>query len=136
VDDPRPFLAGEWRVERALTDAALGDGAFSGTATFAPRGDELAWEERGRLRLGSYDGPARRSLRVVAADAAWEVRFADGRAFHPLDLSGGACAVTHPCGEDVYSGAYEVLGDDAFVVRWTVRGPHKDQRIVSRYDRA
>jgi hypothetical protein len=135
VLEPDAYLRGTWSVSRTLADAALGAGDFAGTATFTAAGGGLAWEERGRLRVGAYDGPARRTLRVVADGSGWTVRFADGRRFHPLDLSGGTCAVRHPCAEDLYEGEYAVLAADAFHVRWRVRGPAKAQEIESRYRR-
>ena len=133
---PDTFLPGRWTVERTLEDAALGAGAFAGEAVFTPDGDGLLWRERGRLRLGAYDGPAERTLRIVPDGEAWLVRFADGRPFHPLDLRGGTWAVVHPCGEDRYEGDYRVAGPDELEVRWRVRGPAKDARIASRYRRA
>lgn len=134
---PDAYLPGTWSVTRRLRDAALGAGRFSGTATFSAGDGVLLWEERGRLRLGAYDGPARRTLRIVAEPRGWMVRFADGRSFHPLALRrGDGCRVDHPCGEDAYAGEYVVLGEDAFSVRWQVRGPGKQQVIETRYDRS
>jgi hypothetical protein len=130
------FLLGTWEVDRALEDAALGAGRFRGRAEFALEGDEVRWIETGHLELGRYAGPARRELRIVPAGTAWEVRFADGRPFHRLDLSAGACALHHPCGDDRYDGELEVLGPDAFTLRWRVSGPHKAQRLDARYVRA
>jgi hypothetical protein len=133
--EPDAYLPGRWAVARSLHDASLGDGRFTGTATFAPADEGLVWEESGRLALGAYDGPARRRLRLRREPQGWMVRFDDGRPFHPLVLRAGGCAVTHPCGEDAYEGAYVVLGPDAFDVTWRIRGPAKDQRIESRYRR-
>ena len=116
--------------------AALGTGTFAGEAVFAPEGDGLLWREQGRLRLGAYDGPATRTLRIVPDGTGWLVRFADGRPFHPLDLREGTCAVAHPCGEDRYEGVYRVSGPDELEVRWCVRGPAKDGVIETRYRRA
>jgi hypothetical protein len=131
--EPEGFLPGRWTVARTLADAALGAGSFEGVATFAPaRGGGLDWEESGRLRLGAYDGPARRRLLLRPEPAGWMVRFDDGRPFHPLRLDE---AVEHPCGEDRYEGRYVVVGPDAFDVAWRVRGPAKDQRIESHYRR-
>jgi hypothetical protein len=132
---PDAYLPGRWSVARRVQDAALGSGSFTGTADFAPAGEGLDWAEAGRLRLGAYDGPARRALRIVPEREGWMVRFQDGRAFHPLALRREGFRVEHPCGADAYAGEYVVLGDDAFVVRWRVRGPGKDQRIESRYER-
>jgi hypothetical protein len=134
--EPDAYLPGRWTVRRALHDAALGEGTFSGTATFTAAGDGgLDWVEAGQLRLGGYEGPARRRLHLAREDGAWMVRFEDGRPFHPLVLRASGCEVTHPCGADAYSGEYVVLGPGAFDVQWRVRGPSKDQRIASRYRR-
>jgi hypothetical protein len=130
------YLLGTWDVERDVLDADLGAGCFRGRATFTPSGDGLTWTETGHLTLAAYDGPARRELRLVPGGDAWEVRFADGRPFHSLDLATGTCAVAHPCGEDRYTGEYRLRGPDAFEVDWTVRGPRKDQRLIGRYARA
>jgi hypothetical protein len=120
-------LVGRWRVERRLLDRRSGiAGRFRGTATFEPDG---RWWEEGTLDLGAYHGPARRELRI-AGDA---VQFADGRPFHPLDLTGGP--VEHLCGEDTYTGAYRLVAPDRLEVSWRVTGPDKDQRIETVYRR-
>jgi hypothetical protein len=135
VIDPADFLPGAWRVERELEDAGLGSGRFSGTAEFSPHGEGLRWEEEGRMTIGAYDGPARRSLRVMRDKDGWAVRFADGRPFHRLELRDGRASFTHPCGEDHYRGELVVTGPDAFAIEWTVRGPAKAQRLRARYER-
>jgi hypothetical protein len=136
VADVADYLLGAWDVERELEDAGLGPGRFTGRATFERAGDGLAWHESGRLRIGAYDGPARRELSVVPTPQGWEVRFADGRPFHRLDLATGSCRIEHPCGEDRYTGEFAVRGPDAFEVAWRVSGPHKAQRLTGRYARA
>ena len=124
------YLAGRWTVQRRLTDLASGvEGRFEGFAEFDADG---TWTETGRLRFGAYDGEARRVLRIVDG----EVQFEDGRLFHPLDLTGGACAVEHVCGDDRYAGEYVVLGPDEMQVVWFVTGPRKRQHIESVYRRA
>jgi Family of unknown function (DUF6314) len=124
------FLAGRWTVLRRVTDLERGiEGGFEGVAEI---GSDGLWVETGRLRFGAYDGEARRVLRVV--DGA--VEFEDGRPFHPLDLSGGACAVEHLCGEDRYAGEYVVVGPDELRVVWLVTGPRRRQQIESVYRRA
>lgn len=131
------FLAGTWTVDRVVRDARGGrGGAFTGVAEFVREGERIAWRERGHLTLDAYDGPASRELTLVRGDGGWEVRFADGRAFHPLDLTGGRWTCEHACGRDLYAGEFEVLGPDELEVRWRVHGPAKDQEIVSRYRRA
>lgn len=133
--NPVALLAGRWTVRRKLHDRRLGQrGAFEGVADFVPDGDGLRWTERGRMRFGAHDGPAWRELRIVPADAGWEVRFADGRPFHPLDLEDGE--VLHPCGEDRYVGRYAFDGDDVLRVRWEVTGPEADERLEAVYRRS
>lgn len=129
MTDPITYLAGRWSVHRRLSDLENGvEGAFEGVAEFGVDG---TWTETGHLRFGAYDGEARRVLRVVAGG----VEFEDGRPFHPLDLSGGACVVEHLCGEDRYAGEYTVVGPDELRVVWFVAGPRKRQVIESVYRR-
>jgi hypothetical protein len=131
------WLRGAWEITRRING---GTGHFEGRARFSadPATPEVTiWQEQGRLRLGAHDGPAARTLRIEpATDGAWQVRFADGRPFHPLELTGGSWDVTHLCGADVYRGHFEVQHDDRFTVTWRVTGPHKDDVIVSVYVRA
>jgi len=130
------WLTGEWTIARAINGNA---GRFEGRARFTPdprEPDVLLWHERGRLRLGAHDGPAERTLRIApAAGGAWEVRFADGRPFHRLDLRSGICEATHRCGADFYHARYAVEGGDRFTVTWRITGPHKHDLIESSYSR-
>jgi hypothetical protein len=120
-------LTGRWAVERSVVDVRSGTaGRFRGVATFAPDG---RWIEEGTLEFGAYRGPARRELRI-AGDA---VEFADGRPFHPLDLTGRP--VEHLCGEDTYTGVFRLVAPDRLEVSWRVRGPGKEQRIDTQYTR-
>jgi hypothetical protein len=129
VTQPITYLAGRWTVRRRLNDLENGvEGTFEGVAEFSADG---TWTEIGRLRFGAYDGEARRVLRIVEG----AVEFADGRPFHPLDLSGGACTVEHLCGDDRYAGEYTVLGPDELRVVWFVAGPRKRQAIETVYRR-
>lgn len=147
VTDPRTFFPGVWQIDRRVHDArARTDGTYVGTATFLVEGEGLSWTERGELRLGDYVGLTSRVMQVVPVPPArsdsaprgaapWEVRFDDGRPFHPLDLRGGSCPVDHPCGEDHYAGWVRVESEDLLVVSWRVTGPRKDHTILSRYTR-
>ena len=120
-------LTGRWTIERRVRDLRTGDsGRFHGSATITPDG---RWVEEGTLDFGPYHGPARRELRIVGG----EVRFADGRAFHSLDLTGAP--VEHLCGDDRYLGRFRLVGSDALDVVWEVTGPHKHQRIETSYRR-
>ncbi|WP_026909715.1 DUF6314 family protein [Patulibacter minatonensis] len=139
VADPRTFLPGVWQIDRQVHDGrAREDGRFTGTATFLLQDQGLSWVERGTLRLGTFEGSATRTMAIVPArsgPAPWEVRFDDGRPFHPLDLRGGSCPVDHPCGEDHYAGWVRVEHEGLMVVSWRVTGPTKDHTILTRYTR-
>lgn len=127
------FLLGEWAVERRIVDLrGGGEGEFTGTARFALADAGMRWDERGRLRLGDFDGPAGRRLLVTPSGDGWMVAFADGRPFHALDLAG---AVEYRCGDDLYTGDYRLHGPDELYVQWDVTGPQKRQRIRSIYRR-
>lgn len=145
IDDLADYLLGSWRVQRTLSEGGE-EGSFAGTAAFArdvpsptgepePELERLSWDERGQMRWRGNELQAYRRLALVRGASGWEVRFDDDRPFHPIDLAGGVCSAVHPCGEDFYEGEYRILDAGAFDVLWRVRGPRKDQRIVSRYRR-
>ena len=133
LDDLPTWLAGTWRVDRTIND---GQGRFTGHAAFQRDGDgDVLWRETGRLALDGHEGPAHRTLRIVAARGTWEVRFDDGRPFHTLDLRAGRWAAEHRCGADVYRGAYTVLDSDRMTVCWWVTGPRRADVIDGEYRR-
>jgi hypothetical protein len=143
VADLRAYLMGAWRVERALDDRRRGaPGSFAGEAVFrASAANALAYREEGRLALGGYETLAHQSYHYAfpaphLAPHRAEVRFADGRPFHPLDLSGGRWTAEHACGADLYRGRFEALGCDRWTAEWEIVGPRKDQVLSSRFTRA
>lgn len=145
VADLRAYLAGVWRLVRTLEDRRTGQkGRFEGRAVFRePEEGEgtveaggLAYREEGRLVLGGFETLAHRAYlyRFPLLHLA-EVRFADGRAFHRLDLSGGVWDAEHGCGGDLYRGSFRALGPDGWTAVWEVAGPRKDQRLSGRFTR-
>ena len=130
-------FAGDWRVARAIEDRLSGrPGRFEGVARLRPEGDGLRYREEGRLWLGDS--------RPLAAhrDSLWDedaegiaVRFADGRPFHRFRPEGRAAGTDHPCGADLYRVTYDLSGWPAWEAEWRVRGPAKDYRMASRYER-
>jgi hypothetical protein len=158
VPDALDFLRGDWRIERGLVDYAEGGtGTFDGTARFeaprfeaahveaahvepldaAPDDPVLIYHETGELRFGSHRGPASRSLIYRGRpDGTADVFFADGREFYHLDPRSGRWTGQHPCGQDHYELAGQLLGDGTFEERWRVRGPAKDYEIITTLVRA
>ena len=147
VADLRAYLLGAWEIRRALDDRRNGQhGSFEGQATFIP-GDEntLAYREEGCLELGGFETLAHQSYLYAfpaphraphRAPNRAEVRFADGRLFHPLDLSDGRWSAEHLCGADLYRGRFRAEGAERWSVLWTVTGPRKDQALESFFTRA
>ncbi|MFE0192880.1 DUF6314 family protein [Streptomyces sp. NPDC058989] len=145
VTDVAAYLAGRWRVERTVDDLRAGvEGRFRGTAEFRPAGggepsdgEELLHVEEGRLTWDGTEYPASRTLRLrPRRDGTAEIRFADGRPFHDLDLRGGRWSAVHPCSADRYEGTFTTVAADEWYLRWRVTGPAKDQLLRSVYRRA
>lgn len=139
VPDVLGYLAGRWHVERTVRDLATGDtGSFTGATVFEPLPDGgLLHRESGTFVWQGVARPAERTLRFLPGPtpAEAEVRFADGRFFHGLDLRTGRHRAEHPCAADLYRGEYRVLGSDRWELDWRVGGPAKDLLLSTRYRR-
>jgi Family of unknown function (DUF6314) len=139
VADLRAYLTGAWRVGRTLEDRRRGArGRFDGGASFTPgQTGALACREEGRLALAGFETVAHQSyLYTFPAPFLAEVRFADGRPFHPLDLRDGVWTAEHLCGADLYRGAFRALGPDRWQAEWEISGPCKDQVLRGLFTRA
>ncbi|SCD91665.1 hypothetical protein GA0115245_13471 [Streptomyces sp. di188] len=141
VPDVLAYLSGAWRAERAVRDLASGDeGRFLGTVEFGPIADGdggLLQRESGDFTWRGVTRPAERTLRFLTGpDGTAEVRFADGRFFHGLDLRSGRHVADHPCSADLYRGEFTVRDEDHWRVVWRVRGPAKDLELVTDHTRA
>ncbi|WP_307835215.1 DUF6314 family protein [Streptomyces adelaidensis] len=139
VPDALAYLSGSWRVLRSVRDLASGsEGEFSGTTVFSPLdGGGLLHREIGSFVWQGVPRPAERTLRFLPGPAHGmvDVRFADGRPFHDLDLATGRWRTDHPCAADLYRGEFEVYDDDRWRTTWRVGGPAKDQLLVTDYTR-
>ncbi|MGW4084551.1 DUF6314 family protein [Streptomyces sp. NPDC004822] len=133
------FLAGDWRVTRSVRDLASGDeGAFTGTTVFGPLEEGgLLHHESGEFVWRGVARPAERTLRFLpgGAPGTADVRFADGRPFHDLDLRTGRHIADHPCSADLYRGDFTVRDADHWRTVWRVRGPAKDLVLTTDYAR-
>lgn len=147
VPDALAYLAGGWRAERSVRDLASGDeGEFSGTTVFEPLEDGepslglprgLLHRESGTFVWRGVPRPAERTLRFLpgSSPGTVDVRFADGRPFHDLDLSSGRHVADHPCSADLYRGEFTVRDADHWRSVWRVRGPAKDLVLTTDYAR-
>jgi hypothetical protein len=139
VPDVLAHLAGRWRVTREVRDLASGDeGYFTGTTVFGPLGGGgLLHEESGTFTWRGAARPATRTLRFLPGPAPGlaDVRFADGRPFHELDLTTGRYVADHPCAADLYRGEFTVRDADHWRTVWRVGGPAKDLVLTTDYVR-
>lgn len=157
VPDVLAYLAGSWRVERSVRDlAGGGEGRFEGVTVFGAPHRDAPGEHGGPLADGEplADGgllheecgtfvwlgvarPAARTLRFLPGSrpGTADVRFADGRPFHDLDLTTGRHVADHPCSADLYRGEFTVRDGDRWRTVWRVAGPVKDLLLVTDYAR-
>ncbi|MFC4467315.1 DUF6314 family protein [Streptomyces xiangluensis] len=139
VADVLAYLAGSWRVERSVRDLASGEeGTFSGTTEFAPLEEGgLLHHESGTFVWQGVARPAERTLRFLpgTTPSRADVRFADGRPFHDLDLTSGQHIADHPCAADLYRGEFTVSDADHWRTVWRVGGPAKDLVLTTDYTR-
>lgn len=139
VTDVPAYLAGRWRVERSVQDLASGaEGHFSGATVFtALDAGGLLHEESGTFTWQGVARPATRTLRFLPGPGPGtaDVRFADGRPFHPLDLASGRYVAEHPCAADLYRGEFTVRDADHWRSVWRVGGPAKDLVLTTDYVR-
>lgn len=129
---------GQWRIMREITDfRILESGSLEGEAQFTAQDGGLLYTECGTLRFaGGAPMVAERSYLWSFADDAVHVAYADGAPFHSFALTGGPEATPHLCGADMYRGIYSFVAFPDWQVTWTVKGPRKDYRSVTRYTRA
>ncbi|TLS45577.1 hypothetical protein FE633_14295 [Streptomyces montanus] len=139
VTDVLAYLSGIWRVERSVRDLVSGaEGTFGGTTEFEPLGGGgLLHHESGTFVWQGVARPAERTLRFLPGESASraDVRFADGRPFHDLDLTSGRHIADHPCAADLYRGEFTVLDADHWRTVWRVGGPAKNLLLTTDYAR-
>ncbi len=138
VADVLAYLAGRWRTERVVRDLAGGvEGRFEGVTVFAAAaGGGLVSRESGGFTWQGVTRPAERTLRWEpgpAGPGTADVRFADGRPFHGLDLTTGRHVADHPCSADLYRGEFTVRDRDRWRTVWRVGGPAKDLVLTTDY---
>jgi Family of unknown function (DUF6314) len=126
-----PDLFGTWALRRRVVDRRTGRfGRVTGRLDLSPVGPRMHWLETGRLEWDGAVYPVTRELYLTLDEDGWQMRFADGRLFHPWRPG---AVVEHHCRADLYRGLIDVDAQCARLrVLWDVTGPAKDQRIVTR----
>jgi hypothetical protein len=144
VPEVLAYLAGSWRVQRSVRDRASGDeGRFDGITVFSalkeggPGSEGLLPEESGTFVWLGVARPAERTLRFLPGPTPGtaDVRFADGRPFHDLDLTSGRHIADHSCSADLYQGEFTVRDTHHWRTLWRVAGPAKDLLLATDYVR-
>ena len=128
---------GSWQISRQITDFRIVEsGTLEGEVTFTPHAQGLLYTERGTLRFaGGAPMAAERSYIWSFTDTDVFVAYADGAPFHSFPMTGGPEATPHLCGEDMYRGTYSFVRFPDWKVTWSVKGPRKDYRSVTTYQR-
>ncbi len=131
--DLRAYFEGRWSLLRRIEDRCHGlTGTLLGEARFEDHAKGLSYREAGRMRLGDYDGRCHQSYLYSFPDTGRvEVRFADGRFFHALDLTSGIAEAGHLCAQDRYRTQVELRGPHRWTSRWRVLGPAKDLLLTT-----
>jgi uncharacterized protein DUF6314 len=116
---------------------------MTGTATFSPDGEVVAYREEGALRL--VDGnelQGGREYIYASRQDGFAVLFPEEppRLFHEIRLveaDGGEFhgRAEHRCGQDHYLSTYEFRTDGSLLIRHVVRGPRKYYMIDTIYRR-
>jgi hypothetical protein len=129
------YFEGHWSLLRQIDDRRRGlAGTLLGEARFEDHAEGLIYRETGRLRLGDYDGRCHQSyLYSFPKTGQVEVRFADGRFFHTLNLRDGSAAAEHLCVKDTYRTHVELKARHHWTTQWRVLGPAKDLLMTSWY---
>lgn len=128
---------GLWRLNRTLIDRRAGVQAqFAGQAQITRDGGAFIYDESGAW----VDAPwgALAGKRRDRWDIGDEVRvyFDHGGFFHAFTpVIRGQVAVHHLCGRDDYAGRYDFALPDQWKLEWTVTGPAKNYRMITRYSR-
>ena len=127
-------FAGTWTVHRRIEHADGTEATFDGVAEFTPSGGGLDYRERGVLTLPQdTQMRAERGYRWAEDGPMIHVAFADGRPFHSFDP--GRPEAVHDCPPDRYHVCYDFGAWPSWRAIWTVSGPQKDYRMISRYRR-
>ena len=97
----------------------------------------LRYCETGVLQLDAYTCRATQThIYTFPSQTVAEIYFRDGRFFYTLDLTTGHCTTHHPCGDDLYEGAFEAVSETLYQHIWRVTGPDKNYTSHTTFSRS
>ncbi len=128
---------GKWQISRHIQDFAADQHLQAqGLAVFTLGDACVQYQESLSLTLpGGSVSHATRQYRWQEEGADIVVFFDDGRPFHAFDPNAALQQCHHACDPDDYAGTYDFSGWPVWQVTWRVRGPRKDYRLISRYEK-
>ncbi|WP_424939401.1 DUF6314 family protein [Aliiroseovarius sp. S253] len=128
---------GEWCIDREIVEKAGVTHRLTGTALFVAEPEGLLYREDGVLVTAT--GASFAASRIYhwreVAEGRVQVLFEDGRDFHIFDFEGQLPAADHWCDPDMYHVSYNFGDWPQWSSVWSVSGPRKDYRMVTRYHR-
>lgn len=138
---PRPpdlsQFEGRWTLTRRIEAAGAVTGTFTGEAIFERADTGLALSETGTLTMAGQTPLHAERRYLWQADGAGgiDIRFADGRQFHRIDLASPRPTALHLCDPDRYEVAYDFTDWPVWRTVWTVTGPRKGYTMASVHHR-
>lgn len=127
------YLQGKWRIDREVSNY----GRLIGEAELIPIDvDSLRYRED--LILESSHEKWHREYIYAYEDGNIIKYFSDGRLFYPLEFKMGngiSIIGEHLCDCDLYKAVYHIKNENAFSLEYTVDGPNKSYKIVTKFIR-
>ena len=137
IDDLMEYFRGEWHLTRHITDNKSGlNASVDGLARFSGMGHILNYTETGTMLHGEYRGIVTQNyIYDFTGPLAVNILFTDRGLFHKLELHSGQASVSHWCDPDQYEGHYHLQNQEIWVLVWKVKGPRKNNVILTNYTR-
>lgn len=128
---------GNWQIARKIVEQAGETHHLTGVAEFSQVAGGLKYHEQGQLvtATGAQFAASRVYHWRDAGNGRVQVLFEDGRDFHNFDLTGVTAEDKHWCDPDTYHVSYNLAEWPIWSSTWTVLGPRKAYRMVTRYMR-
>lgn len=129
-------FAGVWSLDRLIDDRLTArQGRFVGEAHITRQTAGYYYDESGVLSFpGQSPMQATRRYLWRPEGQTIAVSFEDGRFFHDFSIANAAPEARHDCAPDLYLVRYDYSWP-AWCATWTVSGPRKDYKMVSKYTR-
>jgi hypothetical protein len=126
-------LLGQWDLARVIVHGDGREDRFEGVCVFTRSGPRVVQDEVGQLLTANGTFEATRRYIWAEAEGRLDVHFDDMRPFHSVPLGLDHCKTVHLCDPDRYEVTYDFARFPLWNSVWTVEGPRKAYRMVSRF---